>query len=297
MQVIEPEVYNLKSSFKWSVLISGLFFAALTVIFISIPFFPGNLSCGKSFGMGVIVLLGVLLFSFLSFYSFKLVKRLPASSVSIDSDGIWPSHRAKKEALIAWQKIINFKERPILQRLDLIGIEGNTLLHIEYQLINFEKLRDYLINKSGIRQILYPPIKCSKNALYHLLYFSSIAGFSLLGWYVGHEKPLLGYAGMALVVTMLGYEYVTTAYCLLLGHHGCVVKYPIKSVSFPYNEILSVNLSDTFQKGARHPEVHISIKNYKKPLNLKSLGIDAVLLYKNLIELLEKKTGTSNKAI
>jgi hypothetical protein len=296
MEIIDPQTYEIESGFKRLTAIGSWVFLGFVLFFIAIPFIPDESHSRNPNAIYILSMIGAIFFGLLSWYGFTIIKRLPFSSVTIDTDGIWPSHKGKKDALVRWQAITNIKERPVMQRLELIGSKGTPLLRIEYQLSNFDKLRAQLIERINIKKYQYLPMSFSKKRIYHLFYLSCGLGFAWLGWYVGQDSPLFGYGGMAFVVFMLGYEYLTTAWSLSLDHHGWTVRYPMLSRCFQYNDIITVNLSDTLVKGARHPEVHVLLNNIKKPIKFKALGIDAVLLYKILTRILEKKATASKKA-
>lgn len=160
--------------------------------FVTFPFIPGESHSRNLNAIYILSIIGASFFGLLSWYGFNIIKRLTFSSVTIDTDGIWPSHKEKKEALVRWQAITNIKERPIMQRLELMGSKGTTLLRIEYQLSKFDKLRAQLIERINIKKYQYLPMSFSKKRGYHLFYFSCGLGFAWLGWYVGQDNPLFG---------------------------------------------------------------------------------------------------------
>ena len=296
MEIIDSQTYEIESSFKKLLVLANWVLLGFVLFFVAFPFLSDEPHSRNPNAIYILSIIGVSFFGLLCWYSFNITKQLHFSSVTIDTDGIWPSHKEKKEALVRWQEITNIKERPVRQRLDLINRKGTPLLRIEYQLSNFDKLRAQLIERINIKKYEYLPMSFSKKRIYHLFYFSCGLGFAWLGWYVGQENPLFGYGGMAFVVFMIGYEYLTTAWSLSLDHHGWTVRYPILSRYIKYADIITVNISDTFVKGARHPEVHVLVKNISKPIKFKALGIDAVLLYKILTGIIEKKASVFNKA-
>lgn len=296
MEIIDSQTYEIEASFKKLTVIANWVLLGFVLFFLAFPFLPDEPHSRNPNAIYILSIIGASFFGLLCWYSFNITKQLPFSSVTIDTDGIWPSHKEKKEALVRWQEITNIKERPVRQRLDLIDRKGTPLLRIEYQLSNFDKLRAQLLERINIKKYQYLPMSFSKKRIYHLFYFSCGLGFAWLGWYVGQENPLFGYGGMAFVVFMLGYEYLTTAWSLSLDHHGWTVRYPILSRYIKYADIITVNVSDTLIKGARHPEVHVLVKNISKPIKFKALGIDAVLLYKILTGIIEKKASAFNKA-
>lgn len=296
MEEKELQIFEIDPSFKKITVIGSWISLFFPILFIALPFLPDDNPPKNPNGMYIFSTIGAALFTVISWHLFRLKRILPDCSVSIDSDGIWSTHKKKERSLVKWQQISNIVERPILQRLDVIVRDGTPVLRIEYQLSNFDRLRSLLLERINIRQYQCLPISFSKTTKYHLFYLFCMICFTSLGWYVGQQKPLFGYGGTAFILVMICYEYFVTACSLKLDHHGLTIKYPVSSRNIRYKDIVSIKLADTFVKGARHPEVLVLFNNIKKPLKLKGLGIDAVHLYKTLKMTIEKKGFSSNKA-
>ncbi|MFH2044047.1 MAG: hypothetical protein ABIK92_02755 [Pseudomonadota bacterium] len=291
MEEIEPKVYEIETSFRKLTAISSWISLAFPILFIALPFVPDNGPTINPIVIYSLSILGALFFLFITCYLFRIKKQLPFRAISIDNDGIWPLHKEKKESLISWKSIANIKERPAMQRLDLIGQDGSLLLKIEYQLENFDRLRNLLIDRIDIKQYQYLPIIFSKKIIYHLFYFICILGLLSLGWHVGQKRPVFGYGAAAILAIGICYEYFTTIWCLSIDHHELSYKYPLLSRHVQYRDVIKVNLSDTFVNGARLPEVYVDLKNDTKPIKLEKLGVDAVILYKTLNRIFDIKSA------
>ena len=269
------------------------FFIVMALMSISLPFFPVENQTRND--VAIFVISGILTFLFLglTIYTIKIYKGLPFCNILIDSDGLWYSHIRKESGLIGWSSVRKIIERPRLQRLDLLDNVGRKLMMIEYQLNNFEYLRS-MLSETIVANNAKPtfPLVYSAGFFHHAFNAIAVAGFATLGWYIGsNESQVVGYGGMGLLICMILYEYLTTVWKLKLVSNQLVVSYPLFSSKLKYCEIESVELSDSFQKGVRYPEVLI-LQRDKKPIKLKGLKVDATILHAALKSVLSANKNT-----
>lgn len=226
---------------------------------------------------------GIAFFGLLAWYGFRIAKQLPHCSVSVDDDGLWPAHLSKETQLVRWGDVHSLRERVYLQRLDLLDSEGRILLKVEYQLVGFEALRALLIEKT-IRRSTQVPVstKFTKRFTYHVFTHGGIVGFSLIGWYVGTFNPWLGYGGIALLVTLIVHEYLTTVSGIQMFRDRLRIAFPYRSEEHFREQIEAIQMGDFYNQGARHPEVVVFIRGKDKPIRLYGLGVDAVNLHRTL---------------
>jgi len=257
-------------------------FIAFLALGFSLPFIPGE-SEGIPNGTLMTSVMCTVVFGFFSILTWRTLKKLPFADVAADDDGVWYIHIGKDKGLIAWEKIYKVKERPYVQRLDLLGTDNKELLRVEYQLLGFEILREVLNERAGAQNKDLNQSSFSKGPLYHLFYLACVIGFSALGLYVGKSgNPLLGYGAMSVLVFFIIYEYLVTAVGVKITGNSIKVAYPFTKRNIPLDDIEDVVIADEFHKGNRIPEVWIITKNAKKPFKLKQLGADSNLVYKTL---------------
>lgn len=256
-------------------------FVALVVFSIALPFLPGYRQ-SNPIGAVSLSVLGVCFFGVLGWYGFRIAKRLPYCAVSIDKDGLWSAHLSKETALIRWGQVHSTRERVYLQRLDLLDSHGNVLIKLEYQLSGFETLRALLVEKMQRPTAQTAPLAYAKRSIYHAIYIVSIAGFSLLGWYIGMSNPLLGYGGMAILVALIGHEYLKTVSRVTLLRDRLQLGYPFRTREVFRAELEGVEITDVRNQGTSHPEVGLFIRGENKPIRLRGLGVDAVNLHQTL---------------
>jgi hypothetical protein len=267
-------------------------FAAFVALSISLPFLPSSsvdTDCNQPsnpIALYVLSVIGAAFFGGLSWYARHVTKQFEFQSVAIDHDGLWYAHLTKDRGLVSWRDIAKIRERKFLQRLDLLDGQGTTLFKIEYQLSQYDKLRS-IVEENTATQVELPalPSTFAKPILYHWIQVAGLVCFSLLGWYVGQFKPLLGYLGMAGLVLAIGYEYLTTISKITIAEDHLEISYPTLSRRISYPEITSIQLGDLINQGVRHPEVGLFIGGAKKPLRLRDLGIDAIALHQIIQEL------------
>jgi len=257
-------------------------FIAFLALGFALPFLPDG-NKGNPNGTLMTVVMCTVVFGFFSILTWRTLKKLPFADIATDEDGIWYIHIGKDKGLITWDKIHRVKERPYMQRLDLLDSNNQELLRAEYQLLGFELLRNALNEKAGAENTEPDQSKFSKGSLYHLFYLACVIGFSALGFYVGEGgNTLLGYCAMSVLVVFIIYEYLVTATGIQITSNGFLVVYPFTKRSIPFVDIEDVIISDVFNKGNRIPEVLVITKNAKKPFKLKQLGADSNVIYKAL---------------
>ena len=269
---------------KYITLMKGCLFVfiAFLVLGLSLPFFPGEEESNPNVIL-MITLMCTVVFGFFSILIWLSLKKLPFADVAADDDGIWYMHIGKDKGLISWDKIHKVKERLYMQRLDLLDCNDQELLRIEYQLDDFELLRNALNEKAAAISPDSNQSEFFKSPLYHLFYFVLVLGLSALGIYIGKNgSSLLGYGAMCVLVTFIIYEYLVTATGIQITSKSFLVAYPLTRTNVPFADITDIVIADEFQRGNRIPEVWIIARNAKKPFKLKQFGADSNIIYKIL---------------
>ena len=262
-------------------------FVSFIALGVALPFLPDE---GKVNTQGTLItsIMCIVVFGSFAILTWVSLKKLPYADIVTDDDGLWYKHKRKEQDLVPWGSIAKVKERSYMQCLDVLDSSGSQLIRAEYQLNDFETLRNLLNER--VSQTSHEELRThfSKSIFYHIFYVSCVIGFSWLGLYVGNtDNPVVGYVGMSIVVVMIVYEYLVTAYRLIINERGVIVSYPLSERSVNYSDITNIEVTDTFHKGARHPEVRLNTSQGKKPYRLKKLGVDANVLYLALHKAME----------
>ena len=166
-------------------------FIAFLALGFALPFLPDE-NEGNPNGTLMTTAMCTVVFGLFSIITWRTLKKLPFADVAVDDDGVWYIHIGKEKGLVAWEKVHKVKERPYMQRLELLGTDNKELLRVEYQLLGFEMLREVLNEKAGAQDKDLDQSSFSKGPLYHFFYLACVTGFSVLGLYVGKNgNPLL----------------------------------------------------------------------------------------------------------
>ena len=278
----DAETFAINRSF--AVLSKGAawLLSAFVVLFVALPFLLYGDRPPEPIGIMALSVFGTCFFGGLGWYGFRIVKRLPYCAVSVDDEGLWPAHLSRDTALIRWNRVHWARERPFLQRLDLLDANGEVLMKLEYQLSGFEALRARVVENAQPPAPPAFPATYAKPLAWHVFHIACIAGFSLLGWYVGEEDPLLGYGGMAFVVALIVREYLATVSRLTLLRDRLRIAFPLRTRELARTQLQSAQIGDLFNQGSRFPEVGLYVRDERKPIRLRSLGVDAVTLQQTL---------------
>ena len=275
------ERFELEPFTKWTFLASPWIFGALALLGVALPFLPDD---GRPTNPTVLWMLSVACtagFGAAAWFSVTIVRRIPSYPIEVNSDGLWPAHRPRAEALVCWNAIASVRERPYLQCLELFDAEGARLIRLEYQLLNFERLRNLIRERAALRLVAAPSRVFEKRWWHHVFGIFSILGFVALGLYVAQEQPLLGYIGAAAFGAMLGWEYWNTAYRVAVFPGKLTISWPGRSMTLRPQEVGGVELSDSFVYHARHPRVSVLVLP-RRTMQLQDLGVSAFELQRTL---------------
>jgi len=276
------KTYTIDKGFAVLMRAAPWIFAAFVALATALPFLPDD---GRPRNPAAVLGLSafcILFFGALGWWSWRIARRWPHYAIAVDEDGLWPAHLSKERALIRWAQTHDVKERPFLQRLDVLDVEGNVLLQLEYQLHDFESLRALLLQKLPTRATPSLPATYRKARIYHVFHIAGLLGFSLLGLFVGETNPLLGYGGMGVLVAAILFEFLKTPSQLSISQSQLQITYPLRTLTFYPAQISAVRLGDSFHEGARLPQVGVFIHGQEKPIRLLGLGVDAVQLQRTL---------------
>jgi hypothetical protein len=234
--------------------------------------------------IAMLAMFGTAFFGILAYYCWRFIKELPYTSVSLDEHGIWKTAQQRSATLVLWANIADLRERPYLQRLDLLDNSGQLLLKIEYQLVNFERVRNLLAERSALTAEKSSCVQTfSKTSFHHVFTLANVICFTILCIYLWPIKPLLSGITFLIVVGAIGWEYFTTAFKIELRANQLVIYKPLQKLSLNRSEIISLDFSDLLKNHARYPQVLIVHKKSEKPLVLRGLNVSAFQL-KNALD-------------
>ena len=94
-------------------------------------------------------------------------------SVSVDEQGIWPTHLGKEKALVKWSSVAGLQMNDFKGSMDLFDGDGKRLIRLSYELRSFADLREY-VNREFISRLQDRDLPISSRR-------SPVAGVVLLG--------------------------------------------------------------------------------------------------------------------
>ncbi len=233
---------------------------------------------------------GILFFAITIYLTWAIWKHLPFLDVAADHEGIWYMHIGKNKGLIAWNKIHGTKERHYMQKMDILDCNNKKLLGITYYLHDFERLRDFITEKTDTIKPISNQSKFAKSRLGHLAHLAQPLFISAGGIYLyasgliteANGNPLLFFGILIFGAIFSILQYLTTVMGIQITNTSFLILYPLTRKNIPFRDIEDIAIADIFHQGSRIPEVRITSKNAKKPFRLKGLGVDANVLYKSL---------------
>lgn len=279
MSPIKHQSFAPDGSYMRLLRLGANFFAAFAVLCLVMAVFDA-IDDPENIGRLVFDLLLALFFVGFSYFSSRAVKQLENAAVSIDDDGVWLDRLGKTEGLVRWGEISSIKEQQYFQRLVLLGNVGELLIKLEYQLEQFDDLRQVVLAKTRQSSIdVESPAVFRRPAPYHAFNFVFIIGAGALAYYLSRSHLILGLLTFAVFAFAVAIEYLNSVAAITITERAIEIRYPLRVRSFDVSEIKSIQLNDQFEKGSRLPEVIVTCHTHQKPIRLQRLGIDASALY------------------
>ena len=206
-------------------------------------------------------------------------RQFPRAETVVDEDGLWSGDVGKADGLVPWQDIASITENRLGQRLELRDEAGNALTKLEYQLDDFEELRQLVLGRMQKPQALTTcPAVFAKSWTYHVGTLSVVVVLLLLGSYTIYTETWSGLLLLGTAVFFILLDYLTTVISLTIDRRALDIRFPLQRVELSVAEIHSISIEDIYLHG-RVPTVVISGKPGGKPVRLMQLGLDAMTLY------------------
>lgn len=277
-----PQSFKIEGFQRWALLASPWVFLGFMSLSIFLPFIPEDRPRDNTFMLWFSVVTAIA-WGAAAWYSLRVVRRLHLTAITVDAEGLWPTALPRDTALVRWTSIAEIRERPRMQRLELLSETGTLLGRLEYQLNGFERLRSIVLQRSSLSRAP----KTSTDGVYemsrwhHALSIGGMLAFAALGWYVAEIQPFVGY-GMVPLVGMIAWEYWTSPYRIRTVSDGLEVSLPGRTRFIPRHLVSGVDLADDFANHTRHPYVAVKLREPEKPVLLKRFRLPAVELARAL---------------
>ncbi len=183
----------------------------------------------------------------------------------VDSSAIWYMPRRGNPIRLLWNDIHTFRERNLLQRLELYDVRGVKVINVEYQLEGFDRLRQLILESaSHLREKLGRLKVFHKAFLAHGMLIFGVLLFSGMGWLAGSRGEywaqwisgglaILGLVAFAKLLWKVRVEY----------NHVSLV-YPFWERKLRYSEIGDIRLENVPGRGNVIITVFVELKSGKR---------------------------------
>ena len=239
-------------------------------------------------------------FGLFTWFYVHMTRRMPLFAAAVDDEGIWLANALKEETFVPWQSVAGVVENSFRRRLDLTDKHGRTLIGLEYELKNFDRLRGLIVERANLAaragtttqesRANRPVVgrrSYSKGVAHHLFTFTALVAFAALGAYVGTlgadvgpVQPILPYIGPVLVIGV-AWEYLTTVHRVVVNDAKLELHWPLRHVSITRAEVQGVELS--LGSNDRPSRVTLQLSRQRRPVHLRGLGVPIVDLYQMLM--------------
>jgi hypothetical protein len=176
--------------------------------------------------------------------NWRLIRR-SRRRVAINAMGIWSIH-GKAVKHIAWLNVARVLANDTIQRMELIDRNGTSIIGVDYQLKNFERLRDFIVSHTTENMQFQTHGVSTFHHVWELKLIYGISGaFAfLVAWQmhlhgVGQESILPIVLG-AIAIFMILREPVS----LSIGHEGIAINYLGFQELIPFKSITGITFSD-----------------------------------------------------
>jgi len=274
----EPRVYGFNKSFAGYLKFGTVAFGLMAVAAFVVPFIPDEEPVtGRQ--VTLLWIIGLALGAFAWNY-FRILRALPNKTIAVDSEGLWPAHRSREEALLRWEDVQEIKPHIYLQRLDVVNRTGQ-VLPLEYQLAEFPQLRAVLVERTAALSTpdVYP-VRFKRPPKAYAFTTVFAIPFIVLAWWVHGDSRLLGdvvLPAMALLVVLGGTIGVST---VVLTEDHITIGYLFREIRFTRAEVEAVKINDAVRDKRRGQWVAISVRGRYQPIGLSELGVDPIKLWR-----------------
>ncbi len=224
--------------------------------------------------------IGIVLFGGLAFMSIRVGHSSEIYSIDISNEGV---RQTSSNTWIPWANIIRLRERPILHRVDLIGIDGPTGIALEYQLECFpDALGKVLDRVQSERAQPSQSFRRSSSSWNQLFLIVATLGLSGLGAWVWYTEG--GWTGPFLIVLMVGgliYDRLSEISGVIITDGFVTVKRGLRTTQYSLESIISTTLAlRPTGNGNQYLDVFIEMKG--EVISIRPGGVDPFELFNAL---------------
>jgi hypothetical protein len=184
--------------------------------------------------------------------------RSSRARIAVNSEGIWRRQGGSTDFL-AWSDAASVRANDALQRLEITDGRDLTTIRVEYQIGNFERLRDYILSHSTQQaQLEKVGMTVFHAASGNRIVYGAVAATLLFFAYLsqhhsGHTLVLPLLIGVVLLFLVLREPRK-----VVIGHDGIAIQHIGYQQDIPFNSIAGVSIVDVRYHGNVWPGVVIT---------------------------------------
>lgn len=228
--------------------------------------------------------------------NWRLIRR-SRRRVAVNAAGIW-AIRGRVVKYVPWLNVARVTANDTVQRIDLIDRSGATTISVDYQLKNFERLREFILLHTRENTQFQPPGVGTFHRLWELkLIYAALGAIALfVAWQMrlhgGGGESVLPVVLAAIAIFMILREPVTVS----AGQDGIVIKYICFQGLIPFNSITGIAFSDVRYRWNVWAGVVITTAR-KERIRLSRFREGSVALYEALQTAWKQAAGAQGFAI
>ncbi len=173
-------------------------------------------------------------------------------SIGVSSKGIVSLDPKRPTPFIQWSQITALRNRPILERIELLDHTGNSVLRIEFQTERFPELLKILVHNVGCSRdemeipiTIHKPMPVSQIALRVLIgAICVLLGVLMILSHSGRNAPNAAFAVLFMTLPIMAFalEGMTRIRAIAIDESGIELKTGMKSRRIEIKDINSVNV-------------------------------------------------------
>jgi hypothetical protein len=268
--------------YKWLSIASMLLFGSLSLAGIGSVIFDNKNNINQ-LSIFIPISLFLMVFAYIGYEFFRRC----CDIITVDDSAI---HRFNKNNLknVYWSDIYSIRERSLSQRMDLLDKFGNTLLKLDYQLIEFDSLCEIILSK----------VRHEKNANFKKAFVSSwlIRGIfiisatlfscGIIGSYISGQFKAMWYFVGFVLFSIFGYLWEVKR--ITINEKSITIKTFFKRKIINFRDINNIILkNDKDGKGNLISTVFL-VFSHKKPLKIAGMHEGIFIVYESIKAAWEK---------
>ncbi|MDR4486415.1 MAG: hypothetical protein R3B83_02600 [Nitrospirales bacterium] len=269
--LMNSTIYQVRRDNVGQALWGGYLLALLALALVgSYLFAPDVISPG-------LAILGVVFLGICAFLSLRVGYSPEVYSIEISHAGV---RRISEGKWIPWSDIVLLRDRPILNRVDLISPGGPTGISLEYQLEGFHKALDHVLQRVRID---LPPGSLGFRSpivlwgqLFMLLTTIVFVGLGVLGWIYGGEWAVAIF--FFVITAFLVYDGFQQISKVTISDEILTIRKGFRSMRYPTSDIASANLA-LRSRGAGHQYLDVFIEVHGECMPIRPEGSDPFRLF------------------